>query len=114
VQRIESAADTGLASAIVDNLKATVAKGREVYRWARRYQVPIAFGTDLWGPEAQKSQVREFAIRADLDVPPNIIRSATRTNADLLMQGGNLGSLLRAPMPTCWSSQAIRCGRSAL
>src|SRR5262252_4313936 len=91
VQRIESAADTGLASAIVDNLKATVAKGRQVYRWARRYRVPIAFGTDLWGPEAQKSQVREFAMRVDLDDPPNIIASATRINAELLMQGGNLG-----------------------
>lgn len=91
VQRIESAADTGLASAIVDNLKATVARGRQVYQWAKRYQVPIAFGTDLWGPEAQKSQVREFAMRADLDAPSNIIRSATRINAELLMRGGNLG-----------------------
>ena len=91
VQRIESAADTGLASAIVDNLNATVAKGREVYRWARHYQVPIAFGTDLWGPIAQKSQLREFEMRVDLDDPPNIIRSATRINADLLMQGGKLG-----------------------
>jgi len=91
VQRIESAADTGLASAIVDNLEATVAKGRQVYRWARHYQVPIAFGTDLWGPEAQKSQVREFALRADVDDPPHILGSATRINADLLLQGGQLG-----------------------
>jgi imidazolonepropionase-like amidohydrolase len=90
-QRIESAADTGLASAIVDNLKATGAKGRQVYRWAKRSQVPIAFGTDLWGPEAQKSQVREFAMRVDLDDPSNIIRSATRINAELLMQSGQLG-----------------------
>jgi len=91
VQRIESAPDTGLARTIVDNLKATVAKGRQVYQWARRYQLPIGFGTDLWGPEAQKSQVREFVMRADLDDPPNIIASATRINAELLMQGGNLG-----------------------
>lgn len=91
VQRIESAADTGLTSAIVDNLKATVAKGRQVYQWAKRYQVPIAFGADLWGPEAQKSQVREFEMRVDLDDPSNILRSATRINAELLMQGGTLG-----------------------
>jgi len=91
VQRIESAAETGLPTAIVDNLKATVAKGHQVYRWARRHQVPIAFGTDLWGPEARKSQLREFEMRMELDDPPNIIRSATRINAELMMQNGKLG-----------------------
>jgi imidazolonepropionase-like amidohydrolase len=93
VQRIESAAETGLPNTIVDNLKATVAKGQQVYRWAKHYQVPIAFGTDLWGLQAQKSQLREFEMRIDLDDPPNIIRSATRINAELLMQSGNLGTI---------------------
>src|SRR5215469_2075088 len=93
VQRIESAAETGLPNNIVDNLKATVAKGQQVYRWAKRYQVPIAFGTDLWGPQAQQSQLREFEMRIDLDDPQSIIRSATRINAELLMQTGNLGTL---------------------
>jgi imidazolonepropionase-like amidohydrolase len=91
VQRIESAPETGLAPSIVDNLRATVAKGHQVYRWAKRYRVPIALGTDLWGPEAQHSQVRELAMRIDLDEPANILRSATRINAELLNQTGNLG-----------------------
>jgi len=91
VQRIESAPETGLAPSIVDNLRVTVAKGHQVYRWAKRYQVPIAMGTDLWGPEAQHSQVRELAMRIDLDEPANILRSATRINAELLNQTGNLG-----------------------
>jgi imidazolonepropionase-like amidohydrolase len=93
VQRIESAAETGLPKTIVDNLRATVAKGQQVYRWAKRYQVPIAFGTDLWGPQAQQSQLREFEMRIELDDPPNIIRSATRINAELLIQSGNLGAI---------------------
>lgn len=93
VQRIESAPETGLPPAIVDNLKATVERGRQVYDWAKRYQVPIAFGTDLWGPEAQKSQLREFEMRIDLDEPANIIASATRINADLLNQRGSLGTI---------------------
>src|SRR5215467_13701687 len=67
VQRIESAAKTGLASAIVDNLERTISRGKQVYRWARQYKVPIAFGTDLWGPDARKSQVREFEMRTELD-----------------------------------------------
>jgi imidazolonepropionase-like amidohydrolase len=91
VQRIESAPETGLPESIVENLRATVAKGKQVYRWAKNYGVPIAFGTDLWGPDAQKSQLREFEMRSELDEPSNIIRSATRINAELLNQGTSLG-----------------------
>lgn len=94
VQRIESAPETGLPGSIVENLRATVAKGKQVYRWAKRYGVPIAFGTDLWGPEAQKSQLREFEMRIELDAPSNVIRSATRINAELLNQSGNLGAIV--------------------
>jgi imidazolonepropionase-like amidohydrolase len=91
VQRIESASATGLPKSIVENLRATVDRGRQVYRWAKKHGVSIAFGTDLWGPEARKSQLREFEMRIGLDDPPNIIRSATRVNAELLNQGGSLG-----------------------
>jgi imidazolonepropionase-like amidohydrolase len=55
--------------------------------------MPIAFGTDLWGPDAQKSQPREFEQRLDLDSPANILRSATVVNAELLMQKGVLGTV---------------------
>jgi len=91
IQRIESAAAEGLTPDTIANLERTVARGKQVYQWARRYQVPIAFGTDLWGPDAQRSQLREFALRAEFDEPVNIIRSATVVNADLLMQHGKLG-----------------------
>src|SRR5215831_9949148 len=74
VQRIESAPETGLSPSIVNNLNATVARGHQVYRWAKRYGVPIAMGTDLWGPDAQHCQVREFTMRIDLDEPANIVR----------------------------------------
>jgi imidazolonepropionase-like amidohydrolase len=93
VQRIESASENHLSDSIVDNLKQTVARGKQVYRWARKYDVPLAFGTDLWGPEAQKSQLREFEMRMELDSAANIIRSATVTNAALLMQEGKLGTI---------------------
>jgi imidazolonepropionase-like amidohydrolase len=93
VQRIESASENHLSESIVDNLRQTVARGKQVYRWARQYNVPVAFGTDLWGPEAQKSQLREFEIRTELDSAANIIRSSTITNASLLMQEGKLGTI---------------------
>ena len=92
-QRVETASETHLASPIVKNLEYTISCGHQVYRWAKQYNVPIAFGTDLWGPEARKSQVREFEMRMGLDSPTNIIRSATSTNATLLMQTGKLGTI---------------------
>lgn len=92
-QRIESAVETRLSSAIVSNLERTIARGRQVYGWAKKYKVPTAFGTDLWGLEARKSQLREFAMRKELDAPAEIIRSATAVNAELLMKRGKLGTI---------------------
>jgi imidazolonepropionase-like amidohydrolase len=93
VQRVESAAEHGLAPAIVANLQHTIARGRQVYGWARKHGVPVGLGTDLWGPEAQKSQLRELQLRRDLDAPLDILRSVTITNAELLMHKGRLGTL---------------------
>jgi imidazolonepropionase-like amidohydrolase len=93
VQRVETAAEMGLSSAIVDNLKQTIERGKRVYSWAKRHQVPIGLGTDLWGPEAQRSQLREFEVRREFNSPAEIVRSATQINAELLMQKGNLGTI---------------------
>jgi imidazolonepropionase-like amidohydrolase len=93
VQRVETAGEMGLPGAIVDNLERTIEKGKQVYAWAKRHQVPIALGTDLWGPEAQKSQLREFEVRREFDSAPDILRSATAINAELLMQKGSLGTI---------------------
>jgi imidazolonepropionase-like amidohydrolase len=91
VQRVESAAETHLPATIVENLKRTIARGQQVYGWARKHKVPVGFGTDLWGPDAQKCQLREFEMRQGLDTPADILRSATATNAELLMEKGTLG-----------------------
>ena len=93
MQRIETASETGLAPSIVNNLERTIARGQKVYEWAKKHQVPIAFGTDLWGPDARKSQTREFEMRMKLDSPANVIRSATTINAALLMQKDKLGTI---------------------
>jgi len=93
VQRMESATETHLPDSIVDNCQRTVSRGKLVYAWARKYNVPIAFGTDLWGPEAQQSQLREFEMRMDVDSAAHVVQSATVTNADLLMHKGKLGTI---------------------
>jgi imidazolonepropionase-like amidohydrolase len=66
-QRIETADETNLPIEIVENLRRTIDRGRQVYAWAKEFGVPIALGADLWGPDAQKSQAREFEQRVDLD-----------------------------------------------
>src|SRR5262249_45546215 len=55
VHRIENSGQSLLPDRIVANLKQTVSRGQQVYEWAKQFNVPIAFGTDLWGPEARKS-----------------------------------------------------------
>ena len=93
VQRVETADKTNLSSAIVDSLRRTIDKGKQVYAWAQQHQVPIALGTDLWGPDAQQSQLRELEVRMEFDSPSNILRSATMVNAELLMQKGEIGTV---------------------
>jgi imidazolonepropionase-like amidohydrolase len=93
VQRVESAGETHLPEAIVHNLERTIARGKQVYGWARKHGVPIGLGTDLWGPDAQKSQLRELELRAALDSPAEILRSATAVNAELLLEKGTLGTI---------------------
>jgi imidazolonepropionase-like amidohydrolase len=91
IQRVETAGEMGLPHDIVANLKRTIDRGKQVYCWANDRQVPIALGTDLWGPEAQKSQLRELEVRLEFDSARKILTSATAVNAELLLQKGKLG-----------------------
>jgi imidazolonepropionase-like amidohydrolase len=91
VQRVETADEMALSADIVANLNRTIDRGKQVYAWAKEHQVPIALGTDLWGPDAQKSQLRELEIRLEFDSAREILRSATEVNAELLLQKGKIG-----------------------
>jgi imidazolonepropionase-like amidohydrolase len=95
VQRVESAGETGLSETIVHNVTHAIEHGRTVYGWARKHGVPIALGTDLWGTDARRSQLRELALRTELDESRNVVRSATTVNAELLMKTGQLGTIRR-------------------
>jgi imidazolonepropionase-like amidohydrolase len=91
VQRIESAREEHLPDTIVENLRQTTRRGQEIYSHAKDMKVPIGLGTDLWGPVAQRSQLRELELRLSVDSPGDILHSATLVNAELLMQKGKLG-----------------------
>jgi imidazolonepropionase-like amidohydrolase len=57
---------------------------------AKAAGVPIGFGTDLLG-ETHEQQSREFSIRAQVQSPAEILRSATLINAEILQRSGELG-----------------------
>jgi imidazolonepropionase-like amidohydrolase len=59
---------------------------------AARAGVQIAYGTDLLG-DMRRFQNREFEIRADLQSPIDIIRSATTMGARLVRMAGEIGCL---------------------
>ena len=59
---------------------------------AMRAGVKIGYGTDLLG-ETHDAQSEEFALRAAVQAPIEILRSATTINAELLGRAGELGVL---------------------
>jgi imidazolonepropionase-like amidohydrolase len=54
IQRLETADEMRLSSDIVANLRHTIEQGKQVYAWAKKYQVPIALGTDTVGSRGAK------------------------------------------------------------
>ena len=58
----------------------------------KRHGVPVAYGTDLLG-QLQTEQSKEFSIRAEVQRPIEIVRSATTIGARLLRMEGKLGCL---------------------
>ncbi len=59
---------------------------------ARDAKVTLGFGTDLIG-ESQARQRREFAIRAEVETPKEILRSLYVVNAKLCQMEGQIGTL---------------------
>jgi imidazolonepropionase-like amidohydrolase len=58
----------------------------------KRHGVPVAYGTDLLG-QLQVAQSEEFALRAQVLSPAEIIRSATTIGARIVRMEGKLGCL---------------------
>lgn len=67
-------------------------RGADAVRVAGRAGVGIGFGTDLGGP-FQDMQRAEFALRAAVSAPIDVMRSATSINAAMMQQTGVLGCI---------------------
>ena len=82
----------GLHPSMVAKIGDTLDRGLEALELAHNSGVSIAYGTDLLG-EMQKWQLHEFALRREVVVIANALRSATSDAARLLNMEGQVGTL---------------------
>ncbi len=80
----------GFPAASLAKLDDVRAAGQRAIRLALAAGVRVGFGTDLLG-ETHAAQSRELLLRAEVQSPIDVLRSATVVNADLLNRAGELG-----------------------
>lgn len=86
----ETATESGWTEYMLAKLERVRASGSDSIRICREAGVKLGFGTDLLG-DSFDQQSREFAIRAEVETPAQIIESATRINAEILQKPDELG-----------------------
>jgi imidazolonepropionase-like amidohydrolase len=82
----------GLSSFVLQKLDSVVDAGMRSLELAYREGVRIGSGTDIIGP-FQHMKIREFAIKAEIMSPMDILVSATRTNAELFGLSDQIGTI---------------------
>lgn len=86
----DTAEESGWSEAMLAKLSLVRDAGLESIRICRAAGVKLGFGTDLLG-DSFDHQSREFLIRSQVESPAQILYSATRINAEILGQAGELG-----------------------
>lgn len=82
----------GLPAALATKIDTVLDAGLRAVEIAQRAGVPMAYGTDLLGA-MQRRQLSEFALRAEVVRPEDLLRSATCVGADLLGIGDRFGRI---------------------
>ena len=77
---------------MLEDLQTVRAAGLQAIVICKEAGVKIGLGTDLLGDNFDE-QSREFLIRSEIESPREIINSATRINAEILRQEGQLGEI---------------------
>ena len=85
--------DYGLSSYSLEKNELVLHAGLRSLEIARAAGVKIGFGSDLLG-QLQNDHCNEFTIRREVMSAPDIIRSATLVNAEIVRQEGKLGELI--------------------
>ncbi|MGV0034783.1 MAG: amidohydrolase family protein [Candidatus Azotimanducaceae bacterium WSBS_2022_MAG_OTU7] len=82
----------GVPKVTLDKLEEVKEQGLQAVEICREAGVSLGLGTDLLG-NMRAHQMEEFAIRAEIDAPLDVLRSATSVNAELLQESDNLGAV---------------------
>jgi imidazolonepropionase-like amidohydrolase len=82
--------EAGFPKALLQKLDLVLDQGVKALALAHRAGVKLVYGTDLLGP-MHKNQLQEFTLRAEVQSPIDIIRSATCTAAELFNEVGQTG-----------------------
>ncbi|MDN5807781.1 MAG: amidohydrolase family protein [Brevibacterium sp.] len=90
----QDGATFGLPEASQKKVDDVLYAGLDALKLATEHEVKIAYGSDLLGG-MQPHQSQEFAIRAKVQTPQQVLRSATTTAAELLREEDNLGVVAR-------------------
>ena len=82
----------GVPQVTLDKLQEVKTQGLSAVELCREADVQLGFGTDLLG-ELHVHQLDELLLRAGVDSPFEVLRSATSVNAELLNLPGKLGCI---------------------
>jgi len=88
----ERGAEVGLPQYSIDKLGNVRDAGLQSLEHLKAAGTRTGFGTDLFGA-LQSEQTRELLMRAEVDSPLDVLRSATSVNAELLGMSGRLGCI---------------------
>ena len=82
----------GLLPQSLAKLREVEGAGLQAVAYCHEAGVRLGFGTDLLG-DLHRHQSHEFVLRAKVQAPLDVLRSATSINAELLQQQGKLGTI---------------------
>jgi imidazolonepropionase-like amidohydrolase len=89
----ENGDQMGLSAFVMEKLRYVNDAGIKMLEHCEAAGTPMGFGTDLMG-EMEYAQSHEFVIRARMQKPVDVLRSATSVNAEILQESGKLGVIV--------------------
>lgn len=88
----EEGRKTGWSEEMLEKLSVVQKAGLSSVQICKKAGAKLGFGTDLLG-DSHDEQSREFLIRSEIETPREVLRAATKTNAEILQHVGELGEV---------------------